>query len=251
MFVRRSVLLICVWVCPLLMEAKLFFLSTPHSGTHLTYSYLQALTGKPVYRLNKDFSYELKNPLEVDLDFSKEPVFRTHSGALVEGYGQKGDKLLFILRDFKENLIRNFRRGDFIAPLSEKNFKVRVYIENLRVFDRWDERHRLLVRYEDLIEDPMSVMERVLLFLGEEIPANLNEDYLSEVRSKILEFYESRFKKSGGSYSKGEDVHYHTKGLSQEDLKKMEHFMKERYPDLWTKYLYSGANMAFLSFTTE
>lgn len=62
---------------------------------------------KPVCRLNGDLSFLEVNPLETLIDYSKKPLYKSHHGKLLFPFKQTGSKLLLILRNYKEVVVRN------------------------------------------------------------------------------------------------------------------------------------------------
>ncbi len=221
-------------------DANHFLLTTPHSGTNLTYCYLQALTHKPVYRLNFDLTYFETNPLETFIDFSKKKLFKSHHGEFISLFNQKGNKLLFILRDYKEVMARNYGR-DFISKVKSNNFfhqsKFSLYIDNLNVYDQWDPSNRLLIYYENLISYPAEEMKKIILFFDEPIPNCFTPAFLKEINEAVLAYYDKRYRHSGGSHSKGLDLKYHAKDTPSAILEMIDEYIATEYPVLWSKYL--------------
>lgn len=222
-------------------DANHFLLTTPHSGTNLTYCYLQALTHKPVYRLNSDLTLFETNPLEIFIDFSKKALFKSHHGELLSLFNQTGSKLLFILRDYKEVTARNYA-GNFFSYEKFSIFfhnqpKFALYIDNLKVYDEWDPSNRLLIFYEDLITYPAEEMAKIILFFDEPIPDCFSPAFLKETNEAVLSYYDERYQRSGGSHSKGIDLKYHSKDIPSATLEMIDEHIATQFPALWSKYL--------------
>lgn len=218
-------------------DANHFLLTTPHSGTNLTYSYLQALAHKPVYRLNSDLTLYETNPLETFIDVSKKALFKSHHGELLSLFNQTGSKLLFILRDYKEVMVRNSLNNKKLNDLFHDEPKFDLYIDNLRVYDQWDSSNRLLIFYEDLITCPAEEMAKIILFFDEPIPDCFTPAFLKEINEAVLSYYDKRYQQSGGSHSKGSNLKYHTKDIQPAILKTIDEHIATQYPALWSKYL--------------
>lgn len=62
--------------------------------------------------------------------------------------------------------------------------------------------------------------------------ANLEED-----RAKIIDFYSRRHKSTGGSTSKGKDIHYHSKKMPKKLQQQIQNQLQKNKPNLWEKYL--------------
>jgi len=216
-----------------------YFLSTPHSGTHLMCCYIQALTQIPIYRLD---AAPFPNPLNFTLNYSKTPLYRSHWGSEILAAHKKGDKLLFILRNPKENIRRNtiWRASsfaDFQQFFFDQHPSFRLYRQNLLVFENWEIEHKLLIRYEDLISQPVIEMEKVVQFLDTSNTAFIQEDFLKKISVDTLAFYQIRYENSGGSHSKGENAEYHSGQIPVEILQSIDLFLENTYPELWEKYL--------------
>lgn len=200
-------------------------------------SYIQALTQAPIYRKEGLF-----NPFNFVIDHSKTPLYKSHSGTTLLSKYKKGDKLLFILRNPKENIRRNTigiapSFDDFQHVFFDHDPIFELYLYNLYFFEHWKKESRLLIYYEDLVLNPVSEMEKVLKFFGEPITDLLNQNFLKEIGQQTLTFYHNRYALSGGSHSKGEDVAYHSKQIPPEILHSIDQFLEKTYPDLWKKYL--------------
>ena len=130
-----------------------FLLTFPRSGTNLTCCYIQAATGKPIWFLNQATSDLLSNNrLQLRLDPSKSPLFREHIFEMLNGLNKKGNKLLFVLRNYKECIHRRVKsfntNNEFKNLFINRDPVVEQYIGNLSTYDQWDPAHRLLIYYK-------------------------------------------------------------------------------------------------------
>jgi len=219
-----------------------FLLTYARAGTNLTSCYLQYLTGKPIKFFFLEINLLAENRLKIPIDYSKPILYRTHDPKDLRNINRRTNKLLYVLRNYKESLYRHnhdkFKSPEeFEIQFTKDKVMVREYMEGLEVFDSWDPHLRLMIHYEDLLTDPMSVIKTVLSFFDEPIPENLTEDLLEEISSKALDSYHKQHKNTGGSHSKGEDFFYHTRSLPVKTLRAIDAAVKDNYPELWNKYL--------------
>src|SRR5689334_1223185 len=140
-----------------------FLLTYARSGTNLTSCYLQYLTGIPIKFLFDDRPYLAENRLSVPIDYSKPTLYRTHYPKDLRKIDKQSNKLLYILRNYKEALYRHnyerFKTPEAFRDFFKKNSPiVKEYMEGLQIYDQWDPDLRLMVHYEDLLTDPVAVM---------------------------------------------------------------------------------------------
>lgn len=210
-----------------------YFLSYPRSGKNLTTSYLQALTDKPI----RGFPPTLKldeTELDLNVNYFKQPIMCMHS---IEHLLNKNNKLLLIVRNYKECLLRHLTESltlQSVLPLFLQNEKdVLSYVSNLISYDTWNPEKRLMIYYEDLIADPITEMTKVLDFLEEPINENFNESYLKEVFKESVIAYDHRYETSGGSHTKGKNMTQHSDPLPLFVKQKIDQHMKTTFPRIW------------------
>ena len=117
-------------------------LTFPRSGTNLTLGVLQLLTHKPVESYNPGFEV---NRLNLDLDQSKVPLWRAHSYSHIKHLDPNSNKLLMILRNYKECIVTHekkmgkegFAAQELRSSVLKNSGGFRGYIDNLRFFDQW------------------------------------------------------------------------------------------------------------------
>ncbi len=217
-----------------------FLMSYPRCGTNLLTAYIQEFTAKPVGVAVGTISPLATNRLQIALNPAKKTLYRGHHGIELKPWNKNGNKLICIVRNYRECISREHRKKSTDKLLHEafhKNPTFQHYMDNLRVFDEWDQNNRLLIYYEDLILHPVQEVKRVLAFLGEDSPENLTEDRLSQISEKTLGSYHIQHIRSGGSHSKGKDLLHHSKNMSPRQLKRWDEVMKKLSPALWDSYL--------------
>lgn len=212
-------------------------LTFPRSGTNLISCYIQAITRMPIRWSPKSPAI---NRLNLKLDHYKDTLVRYHKGYKIEKLNKNGNKLIFILRNYKEAIHRASNVDD---PDKFKNLFVddspvfQQYIKNIKVFHHWDKSNRLIIYYENLIVKPLPEVRRVLKFLGEEEPENLTEDFLKDVAKKALESYHQQHIGTGGAQSKGTDLLYHSKKMPTNCLIEIDKWIEMNFPNIWKAYL--------------
>lgn len=219
-----------------------FLLTYARSGTNLTSCYLQYFTGKPIKFLFDETTFLAENRLKVPIDYSKLVLYRTHYPKDLKKINNQTNKLLYILRNYKESLYRhNYDQfhspEDFEVQFTKNKVMVREYMEGLETYDRWEPSLRLLIHYEDLLTDPVNIVATILNFFDEPIPAHLTAELLKEISAKALTSYDKQHKGVGGSQSKGEDLFYHTRNFPQNILRAIDAAVEKNYPVLWNNYL--------------
>jgi hypothetical protein len=142
------------------------------------------------------------------------------------------DKLILIVRNYKECLIRQNSTSDL--RLIKRCINGRgigtSYIDNFNFYESFAG-PKMLVRYEDLIDDEklIGVLKDVVEFLEEEW---LNEYSIKEMRDIGLNIY-----KPMGPVTMGELKIFHANILTEQEHKEWESFFKATFPTLFEKYI--------------
>lgn len=221
-----------------------FLLTFPISGTNLTIGSIQAITRKPVLLIKKQWrvSHPGVNRLELDLNFDKLVLYRTHiGGGFFDKINQDKNKLLVVLRNYKECIPRacQYSEAEFKHAVLSEEGGFCHYIRNLRCFDRWKNPDtKLLIYYEDLILDLRGNVEKILQFLGEDITQmdQVFEDEKS-FREKLIQLYRKQCPVKDAWSSGGDKLIYHSRNFKNESLIEMDVHIQKNYPNLWKKYL--------------
>ncbi len=240
------------WAFDAKAHAHQFLLTYPRSGTNLMSCYIQSLTAQPIHWIEQPDARISDNRLGIPLDYTKTIIYRDHGQLNLSAWNKNQNQLLLVVRNYKESLHRAnilFLKNpkDFLALFIQPSAALEDYTRNLMTYHNWDPAYRLLVYYEDLIQNPVEEMCRVLDFFGEEVPDFLTTEYLKEVSLQALESYHIQHLPSGGSHSKGEDLEYHTKQLPEEIVQTIDACMEQKYPLLWQQYLkrYASSKKSF------
>jgi len=209
---------------------------------------IEALTGRYVsfwHRFNSDAPLKVPEVVffgALSIDQSKQPILHTHYPYHhLTNYSKTDNKLIFILRNPKEYLIRRAREQERTSEelhtfITNPN-SISHYMGYLLFFESWDEDQRLLIYYEDLVDDCRSTMLKVLKFL-EESPDRLDPfiENKSFHEERLLKYYNRIHRKGGGSMSKGRDLVYHSRNVPQNILKQIDNHIQDNYPNYWNHY---------------
>lgn len=222
-----------------------YLLSFPRSGNTWTRYVLEFLTGRPSGEIPQLMSAELRgeyhhmnSPLGLrfhfPLDFDKEPLVKEHSLSDPRMLQRKDIKLLLVLRNYRECIISHGRGMEglkgYLRPWGK------LYIENLQLFDSWDEKLRLLVYYEDLRKNPEREFRRMAIFLGDDVGDRMSEfmaNY-SEHKKACLALYE---KDAKPSVTKGDSDTYYSEQLQKIQIDQINRYIEKLDPYIFQKYL--------------
>ena len=155
---------------------SIIFLSTPRSGTNLISASLQTIIKKPIASLEweKNFykfkTHPMYNRLKIPL-ISEEPfIFRTHGEyKKLTQIPSEFNKLIFVTRNPKELLFRkisnqNIKSSQFWVE-AEKVLNYQMELFN--TYESWNEENRMLIFYEDFINQSVELIPKILSFIGE------------------------------------------------------------------------------------
>ncbi len=199
------------------------------SGTNLTMAMLNQLTGKDCLWSRFESLWHkgvIFNRTKVKTDSHAFPILGSHyRGDFSE---LRENKLIVTLRDYKEYFCRKGR-------LQYSKESIQNYLLHLKFFDNWDFDKKLLVRYEDLIDDPSKVMINLTKFLGtpESKVSELQENY--NLFKRLV--FDSYLFYPGGTKNDGLSSDFHQKKTSRKKLLQLEDAIKKENPYLFAKYL--------------
>lgn len=228
---------------PKIAQQVNFMVGFPRSGNNWMKNIVQSLGHYPVYPLCG--TYALENPLGVAIDHDKSPFFVMHVPNWIEGASPECNKIIIIVRDYKECFYRQAiaDRADIentdITQLQLSGYSfVSVYLNILRIYDSWLPENRYLVYYEELIQYPETVIGDLAQFLGEE-PNQLSEFFLNfeELKKQSIAYYNKIEGANGGSITEGKDVFHYREFYTEEQMRHIDEVMKIFGEDLWEKYL--------------
>lgn len=255
-------------------------LAYPKSGSNLVLATLQETTKKPVQQWQKTGTKCINkfNHLQATIDSEKMPIFKLHSHKLEKRLLNRIDtcrnKLVLLVRNPKECITSHFQynEDELVDAIVNEKAPFKDYINTLLAYDNWQEPtlslfnwyptpSKMIVFYEDLLENPKETFASLFNFLGEN--TSVDEDFFQnfdKVSNQILESYEKKYFKKiavpteviqkgvektvnkmklvfSRSSSRGKNTSFHTEHFSKESLEKIDDHLKTNYPMLWEKYL--------------
>ncbi len=250
------------------VQAKIYVLGYPKSGNNLLCYSLANILRKPVL-LGQGVLFE-PNPLgdvSAWIGKYKEKIkteelidvinFEHHpAGLSLHKANQINDYLIVIVRNYRECFIRGMlqerENGEALFEPQEVLTKVELlrsldsipdcydtnaidYINVLRCYDEWNPEKRILVYYEDLIEDFDLTMKNCLISMNVDIQCTSLDEFLMQKRERLAE---SRNNYRFGETVSENDINHHTKKwLSIDVIKQIDMEMKTNFPYFWDKYL--------------
>ncbi|MEO9476656.1 MAG: sulfotransferase domain-containing protein [Cyclobacteriaceae bacterium] len=202
--------------------------SYPRSGTNWLRFIIESLTDK-------------RTPGQIRYSRSKEyAVDRAHCASK---NGMKYDKMILVLRDYRECMLRHLdalwlHHQNVEDFLNEQNVisKPSWYVDNIKAFEDFP-RQKLLLYYEDLVDNPSEYVKELGQFLGVEELKILH--FLKELPKKQQES-EASYNKTHGAHTAGKKSKhsFHSKKLlSSEQAKNFDRYFATNYPEIWEKYL--------------
>ena len=158
-------------------------------------------------------------------------VKKKHSIAQTE----PAEALVFMLRNYRESLSRHIQHANFKdgIPYKELLAYSAKYLSLLRDYDQWNSSRKLLVYYEDLMENPNGTVGVVFSFL-ENLGAS--EDGKQHFVDNLPEHQKASFGIYGGSNS-GSDVNYYSKILGVKTCRELDAHIKHSDEKLYVQFL--------------
>lgn len=242
---------------PSSISNQIFLLTNPKSGSHLLFNSIIAITKRPLRgRLPLKLFYEdpncypPENILKVELDFTKPTFYWGHEYYYLKSLNHGQNKLIFILRNYKENIISNVMLNYDLRSIEKdqkqiekmlrheifnKGIIFKEYIERLETFDSWSKDDRCLVRFEDLALHPEYFVPQVLQFIEDDSDYEDFVIHYDEFKVALREQYD---KKDKSTHSES-NTRYFCNYISPLTLQQLDDFVELNYPSLWNKYLHT------------
>ena len=192
----------------LLQQAKdrRFLVSFPRSGQH----FLR-------YCISK---FTQKQPVHVVAFHCKDrPIYFTHNPDHIKEVARDCNRLIVIVRNYKESLLRRAKSIGMTYDLATDRHYIKNYAKIIRLYDTWPHDMRLLIYYEDLMLGPENELGRLLTFLDQ--PQDLLNSFMVNYgfhKQQSLQIYHRLEGCHGGSYTKGNDLLFHSSERCEEDL---------------------------------
>lgn len=203
-------------------------ISYPRSGTNWVRYIIEFLSDKPTPGFTRLIEGE---------DFI---IHRAHDGyRIIDKY----KKVILIIRNYKECIIRHqginrIREYEHTSEFLKDSSLVHPpewYINNIQKFDKFKGK-KILVYYEDLVEEPEKSITDIATFLGlknKKLATLLDESEVHKKRS--IELYN----KNQQSFTSGniDKLQHHSEMLTIEERKQFDDFFELNYRELFKKYL--------------
>jgi hypothetical protein len=161
------------------------------------------------------------------LTTTSDEVILEKSHVMFEGDADLFNKLVLVVRDYKEAIPRHQPR---LGGSSMKD-----YLKPLNSYDEFSG-DKMVVYYEDLITNPKDTLKDLLTFLGEYDETKLERFIVDYDRHKkdSLSIYDKFQGGNRGLYLKEgrvEDLNAHKRGLNKSELTKLDNSIKHKLVD--------------------
>lgn len=230
-----------------------YLLSYPRSGNTLVRYIFEFIVGRPTMELRSHHDllniYLAQTLKELKIDRYARPLWKVHRNRFITAqkfYDPDRTRLVFLLRNYKEiafrySQFRDFPLFDSNDNLIEENLKKafsiwddddtrELYFKNIEFFDQCDDAKRLLIYYEDLINYPFEVIDRITNFFDgfSERALDLKQNY-AYYQNRIHNFYNEHEL----ALSQNDDVRYYSKQISFNKCVMIDEWVKKNHFDLW------------------
>ena len=230
---------------------RLFILTNPKSGSHLLLYSIMKITQVPlrarvpIWHFENDPPFFLpENMMRYPLDFSKPTIYWGHEYTLLGHLNHSRNKLVFILRNYKENIAsqltlihknnKNVNLQDLLLnEVLNEGGVFKEYMTRLQLFDNWYPRNRCLVLFDDLTIHPELFIPRVMSFMGDNSEYQYFIEHYDDFKIELM----GEYGKKGNRTGSGQDKDFFSSRISPDVLKTMDDFVQEKYPILWNRYL--------------
>jgi len=196
-------------------------LSFPRSGNSLVRFFIERVSGKKTLDCGGSDNESILSLYKSSNNSSGQVIVRkSHFWKEVETYSSSDRRIILLLRDYKDCITSNIKRGG--GTISES---LSIYLESLEKFDQ-HKGDKILAYYEDFINDPKQ-LKPIAEFL------NLDESKTQE----FIDSYEEEKKISLDSYSAINGNLTGSGGKHTLSNKELEEFSSVKSHYLFDKYL--------------
>jgi hypothetical protein len=218
-----------------------YLLSYPRSGNTWVRYIVEVMSKRPTIGYDNKTDIPIGKRRNIGVNLNAEPILiKRHN--LHEKY-KDGDKLILIVRDYKECIIRHSASEDGKQSLLDKSkFKFDKetnglhsdgvdYIGCIEHYEKWPG-DKLFVYYEDLLTNHTKEIPRIVDFLGidkRQVPGFLDM-YRHHFKQAIQAYHEK-------SYTGGVKLQYHQNKIPVEFRDHMVSKIKKQHPRIYEQYL--------------
>ncbi len=206
-----------------------YLISYPRSGNTWTRYCIEHLTDKKTvgYENNHGVIWESKG-IRPELWGQKTFVKKVHGSTPTN---DKNDKCILLIRNPKEALIRHGGR-------------IEGWTSYLDFYENKFRGKKLLIYYENLIQDLESNIKKVLELLEVKVDDEKYNNFFSNIsfhKQQCIDMYEARDAQGKNpqneSTTQGNSLIYHSKKMPVSEKLDMDNFLLEKYSNITSKYL--------------
>jgi hypothetical protein len=225
------------------MEKDNLLLSFPRSGNSWIRYFLEFISKKPTSigtvkdcqkGAKKSDPLSIKLGLGVDIDDKCIAIKRHRADHDWDNWTKDTCQLIFLLRDYKEVIIRHLESPSRKKDIAEINKCIGEYIHCLKFYDEFDGR-KCFLTYEDMLIHPRIEITKIIEFLGLPKEQYYNEffDNFEAHRAKSVKTYH------GGSHTGGDvkNLHFHVQNADPQLVNRIANAFKTEHEELYDKYL--------------
>ena len=192
--------------------------------------------------------FEPENIMNYPLDFTKPTIYIGHEYFTLMKVSKNKNKLIFINRDYKENLssqiivsknllsIQNHQEilGDLLKEeITQEGPVFKEFLYRLEVFDKWDPGYRCLIEFQDLVKHPECFIPKVMEFIEDPSEYQSFIENYDSFKKELLTQYRLRDNGTGSESNQK----FFRQFVSKEIFHEVDNYIATTYPVLWERYL--------------
>ena len=201
-----------------------YLVSYPRSGNTWVRFILEWVSGRPSKGLSsndKPMYQRINGPLT---HVNGETIIQ--KAHWVKNIKNKKGKLILIIRNPLEVILRHTKK------LDDKD--IDWYMSLIKIYEEWDHKNKIILYYEDLINEPKTEIKKILKFM--DLDLNKLDDFMGsydEFFDLSVNYYNNKGK-GNKSKTKGKILVYHSLDLKKEDIANFKNYVVKNYPNLIT-----------------
>ena len=209
-----------------------YLLSYPRSGNTWLRFIIEWFSGRPSSGLSKSDApiYKAKNSTKDMNRLIKKPLKHVGGNIIIQKahipsqVKKRDGKLILLIRNPMEAITRHTKK-------LKKN-EVDIYMSNIRLYDKWNDKNKVLIYYEDLLTNPRKEIEKVVKLLNLDVS---KIDYFMDNYDEFFDLSVNFYNNKGNlktSETKGKKLIHHSLGLSDEEVTKFKKSLNTTYPQI-------------------
>ena len=142
--------------------------------------------------------------------------------------------IVLVVRNYKESITRH--NPQILKNKELLKEQTYLYMEMIRSYNDFFLGRQQIIYYEDLIDNPIETIPDLLMFMDIYDKDSFNKfiDTLQNHKEQSINLYSSEM---NPSVTKGNKSIHHSKKLSYAQNKEWDNFVKQKWPNLFDKYL--------------